>query len=89
MRLGVKMAKAKKIETYRDKYFSTVVYEYRGRRYEVEYANAWTCCVTPAWVQHRDKQAEIDNILDNPVAASSGGESFTEQLDQVWGIMGW
>lgn len=83
------MAKAEKIETYRDKYFSTVVYEYRGHRYEVEYANGWLCCVTPAWVQHRDKQAEIDNILDNPKTTNSDDKSFTEQLDEVWEMMGW
>ena len=59
------MTKAKKIETFRDKYFTTIVYEYRGVKYEVTYSNGWQVCCSPAWVQHRDAQAEIDKRLDS------------------------
>lgn len=80
--------KAVKIETYRSKYTSTVVYEYRGKKYEVEYSNCWTYCITPAWIQHRDAQEKIDEALDNP-KSESNEKPFTEQLDEVWQMMGW
>ena len=80
------MVQAKKIETFRDKYFTAIVYEYRGCQYEVEYANSHQVCCSPAWVQHRDAQAEIDKKLDN-----SKAEIETEKidLDEIWNIMGW
>lgn len=89
-------AKAKKIETFRDKYFTAIVYEYRGCRYEVTYANSWQVCCTPAWVQHRDEQAKIDKFLDNPyrkagISEISGEPLKTAQecLDELWEMMGW
>ena len=83
-------AQAKKIEAYRDKYFNTVVYEYRGCKYEVTYANGWQICCTPAWVQHRDEQAKIDEMLDNPKPEPELSEkTFTEQMDEIWTILGW
>lgn len=77
------MAKAKKVETYRDKYFTQIVYEYRGVRYEVEYANGHNVCCTPAWIQHRDAQAEIDDMLDNPKPEmpSEPGMSVQDSID--------
>ena len=45
--------KAKKLETYYDKWSNTVVYEYRGCKYEVEYSNSYQYCCTPAWYQHK------------------------------------
>lgn len=77
--------KAKKIETYRDKYFTTIVYEYRGNRYEVTYANGWQVCCTPAWIQHRDAQAKIDEMIDNP----EKHKSQKMDLDEIWELMGW
>ena len=76
---------AKKIETYRDKYFSTVVYEYRGKQYEVTYPNGMDVCCSPAWVQHRDAQEKIDMELDAP--QSDNGEPF--DLDEVFEMLGW
>lgn len=86
----MKTNKTKKIETYKDKYFTTIVYEYRGCNYEVTYANGWQVCCTPAWVQHRDEQAKIDKMLDNPtLIEGSQTQSFEEQLDEVWKMLGW
>ena len=79
--------KAIKKEVYRDKYFTAIVYEYRGCEYEVEYANQ--ICCTPAWIQHRDKQAEIDEKLDNPAPVYKEIEPFEKQLDDIWNMMGW
>ena len=82
--------KAKKVESFRDKYFTTVVYEYRGCQYEVTYANGWQVCCTPAWVQHRDKQSEIDDMLDNPKSVLEvEHKSFEQQMDEIWEMMGW
>lgn len=80
------MTQAKKIETFRDKYFTTIIYEYRGCRYEVEYANGHQICCSPAWVQHRDEQEKIDKMLDNPKT-----ETKAEQidLDEIWNMLGW
>lgn len=78
-----------KIETYYDKYFNTVVYRYRGKTYEVEYARSNQCCVTPAHIQHRDAQDKIDQEIDNPKVKTGNEKSFTEQLDELWELMGW
>ena len=84
------MNKATKVESYRDKYFTTVVYEYRGCQYEVTYANGWMVCCTPAWVQHRDEQAKIDDMLDNPKPVSEKpAKPFMEQLEEIWETLGW
>ena len=80
------MSKAKKVETYRDKHFTAIVYEYRGMRYEVTYANGWQVCSTPAWIQHRDEQAKIDEMLDNPVSEK---KSNPFSIDEVYDLMGW
>ena len=82
--------KAIKKEVYRDKHFTQIVYEYRGCEYEVEYANGWQVCCTPAWIQHRDKQAEIDEMLDNPrPVIAVEHKPIQEQMDEIWEMMGW
>lgn len=84
------MNEAKRVETYRDKYFTTIVYEYRGHTYEVTYANGWQVCCTPAWIQHRDEQAKIDDMIDNPGPVEEvEHKPFTEQMDEIWEMMGW
>lgn len=83
-------AKAKKIETYRDKHFTTIVYEYRGRKYEVTYPNGWQVCCTPAWIQHRDEQEKIDDMIDNPKPEPiADGRTIAEKMDEIWELMGW
>ena len=73
---------ATKVESYHDKHFTTVVYEYRGSKYEVTYANGWNVCCTPAWVQHRDEQAKIDDIIDNPKVETIPAKPAWEALDE-------
>lgn len=89
-------AKAKKLNTYRDKHFTVIEYEYRGHVYEVTYANGWQVCCTPAWIQHRDEQTKIDDLLDNPkiqtgISEISGEpiKPIQEQMDEIWEMMGW
>ena len=57
-------AKATGNRTYNRHYSTFVEYEYRGHTYEVEYANDWSYCVTPAWVQHKEAQEYIDMMID-------------------------
>ena len=84
------MNKAKRVEAFRDKYFTTVVYEYRGCQYEVTYANGWQVCCTPARIQHRDAQAKIDEMLDNPKpVAEYECKSMEEQMDEIWEMLEW
>lgn len=74
--------KAKKIETYYDKWSNTVVYEYRGCNYEVEYSNSYQYCCTPAWYQHKAAQEKIDEALDNPKPEPEHlGPTVQESLD--------
>lgn len=61
--------KAKFIEKYVDVGYqgvrvATLVYEYRGCRYEVE-DNPWIW-YHPTWMQHKEEQRKIDEFLDNP-----------------------
>lgn len=78
--------KAKKTGlVFRDKYFTQVEYEYRGRKYEVEFSNSWTCCTTPAYIQHRDRQAEIDKAIDNPVPAKEQNIDWDEIFSMLEG----
>lgn len=56
--------KATKIRTYYGQFFDIVVYSYRGREYEVTFANGTNCCVTPAYIQHRDEQEKIDKQIE-------------------------
>lgn len=80
------MAKAKKVATYRDKYFTTIEYEYRGKRYDVSYPNDWSCLTSIAKVQHEDAQARIDKELDNP---NINTKCKAVDLDEIWALMGW
>ena len=82
----MKEHKPRKIDTFIDKYFSTVVYEYRGMTYEVEYANGMNCCCTPAYIQHRDAQAKIDASVENP---KPNREAQPIDLDEIWKMLGW
>lgn len=77
-------------EVFRDKYFTHITYEYRGCCYEVEYANGWTVCCTPAWYQHKLAQEEIDEMLDHPKPVpEKEHRPVEEQMDEIWELMGW
>lgn len=80
------MAKAKKIATYHDKYFTTIEYEYRGKKYDVTYPDDWSCLTCIAKSQHEDAQARIDKELDNP---SPNTNAKPVDLDEIWELMGW
>lgn len=80
--------KAIKKEVFRDKYFTQIVYEYRGCTYEVEYTNGINVCCTPAHIQHKDAQEKIDEMLDNPKPIAEQ-EPIEQQMSEIWDMMGW
>ena len=47
---------------------------------------------TPAYIQHREAQTRIDEMLDNPkpvLDTASEIKSFEEQLDEIWEMLEW
>lgn len=72
------------------KYSNEVEYEYRGKRYFVEYPVGMTYYCTAPAVQHRNAQAEIDEEIErekNPMpyrkedSAEYGFELFWEMVE--------
>lgn len=63
--------------SYTDKYdsrYTELTYEYRGHEYTVIKANNWSACSSEYTIgdktlakQHKRAQAEIDEMIDNPV----------------------
>ena len=76
--------KVKRLYTIYGKYSDIVFYEYRGMKYEVEYAKDNSYCCTPPWIQHRNQQSKIDEVLDNP---KPSGEQI--DWDEIWEMLGW
>lgn len=78
------MAKANKVFTVYGKYSNTVTYEYRGEKYDVEYAKDYSYACTSPKIQHKDAQEKIDRMLDTPKA-----EGKPIDLDEIWKMMDW
>ena len=85
--------KAKKICTMGTPYYWESDFEYRGQTYTVTYSSGFSAFKqTPAYIQHREAQARIDKMLDNPDIVKSVSEikqPFEEQLDEIWEMLGW
>ena len=74
-------------------YYWESEFEYRGHHYTVTYSSGFSAIKQPpAYIQHREAQARIDAMLDNPRSVSeqvSEIKSFEEQLDEIWDMLGW
>ena len=91
--------KAKKICTTGTPYYWESDFEYRGQIYTVTYSSSFSAFKqTPACIQHREAQARIDEMLDNPESFEAQAridkmldnpEPFEEQLDEIWEMLGW
>ena len=85
--------KAKKVSTMGTPYYWESEFEYRGQTYTVTYSSGFSAFKqTPAYIQHREAQARIDEMLDNSKPVSepvSEIKPFDEQLDEIWEILGW
>ena len=85
--------KAKKVYTMGTPYYWESEFEYRGQTYTVTYSSSFSAFKqTPAYIQHREAQARIDEMLDNSKTVSetvSEIKSFNKQLDEIWEMLGW
>ena len=82
--------KSKKVCTMGTAYYWESEFEYRGQYYTVTYSSGFsTFKQTPAYIQHREAQARIDKMIDNPKPVSEIKPSFEKQLDEVWEMLGW
>lgn len=85
--------KAKKVCTMGTPYYWESEFEYRGQKYTVTYSSGFSAFKqTPAYIQHREAQARIDEMLDNPkpvLETESEIKPFDEQLDEIWEMLGW
>lgn len=82
------MAKAKYICTMGGQYYWDCLFEYRGHEYEVHYSSGYSAIKqTPAHIQHREAQARIDRMIDNPkpVEVRQGGFD----ADEIFELLGW
>jgi len=80
--------KATKLFTTYGKYADTVTYEYRGKRYDVEYARDWTYCTTPAKIQHEDAQRKIDREIEME-RNQENEEPNPPDWNEIWKMLGW
>ena len=85
--------KSKKVCTIGTPYYWESEFEYRGQTYTVTYSSGFSAFKqTPAYIQHREAQARIDEMLDNSKTVSEPVaeiKSFDEQLDEIWEMLGW
>lgn len=74
-------------------YYWESEFKYRGQTYTVTYSSGFSAFKqTPAYIQHREAQARIDEMLDNPkpiVKPMAEVEPFENQLDEIWEMLGW
>lgn len=74
-------------------YYWESEFEYRGQTYTVTYSSSFSAFKqTPAYIQHKDAQRRIDEMLDNPKPVldnASEIKSFEEQLDEIWEMLEW
>ena len=85
--------KSKKVCTMGTAYYWESEFEYRGQTYTVTYSSGFSAFKqTPAYIQHREAQARIDEMLDHSKTVSdpvTDIKSFDEQLDEIWEMLGW
>ena len=75
-------------------YYWESEFEYRGQTYTVTYSSGFSAFKqNPAYIQHREAQARIDEMIDNQKTVSEPitdvKQSFNEQMDEIWEILGW
>lgn len=89
----MKQKKAKKVCTMGTPYYWESEFEYRGQTYTVTYSSGFSAFQQkPSYIQHREAQERIDEMLDNSKTVSdqlAEIEPFDEQLDEIWEMLGW
>lgn len=82
------MTRAKKVETFYEKYSNIVVYEYRGHKYDVEYATGQNYCVTTPKIQHEDAQRKIDELIEQEEKSKKNPPKPFD-MDEFFEMLGW
>lgn len=55
----------RKIETRKNKKYIITIWEYRGYLYEVKYPTVCTAVKRPSFIQHREHQQIINDLIEN------------------------
>ena len=85
----MKQYKAKKVCTMGTPYYWESEFEYRGQHYTVTYSSGFSAFKqTQAYIQHREAQARIDKMLDNPKQEIKQ-ETKPFDIDEIWEMLGW
>lgn len=79
---------AKKVQTFYEKYFTHIQFEYRGRKYEVEYPNSHRVVCTAAWVQHKSAQERIDKEIESEKIERERPANPVD-FNKIWAVLGW
>ena len=65
-----------------NQYYFESEFEYRGMTYTVTYSSAYsTFRQKPAYIQHRENQKRIDDILDNPIKEEKKAYRYEDTAD--------
>ena len=82
------MNAVKKVQTFYDRYFTHIQFEYRGRKYEVEYPNSHRVVCTAAWVQHKSAQERIDKEIENE-KIEQARHAKPVDWNKIWAMLEW
>lgn len=80
---------AKYLFTLGNSYYNEKTFEYRGLTYTVEYSSGYTTFSTkPAYIQHKEAQARIDKIVDNPRKEDNPSKGEWDKIEkEMWGML--
>lgn len=78
----------KKVQTFYDRYFTNIQFEYRGSKYEVEYPNSHRVVCTPAWVQHKLAQERIDKEIEDEKIERERPATPID-FNKIWAMLEW
>ena len=74
-------SKAKKINTFYEKDYNVVEYEYRGHTYQVTYPTNWTLCVSSPKTQHENAQWKIDKQIEDEKRQEQKEHRYEDSAD--------
>lgn len=73
---------AKRLYSMGNQYYSESVYEYRDHEYTVTFSSGYSCFEQkPAYIQHRENQARIDELIAHPVVEEKKEFRYEDSAD--------
>ena len=82
------MNAVQKVQTFYGQHFNRVEFEYRGRKYEVEYPNSHRVICPAAWVQHQSAQERIDKEIEEEKIEKLRPANPVD-FNKIWAVLGW